>query len=144
MCGWPPACTSGFPRIAAAGGLPPRPAQSPRLLLQYVELRFGFGVEKQNARASASPPRSIIQRFTNFVPVLADSGENDSITAHSDPLQVVELSARYNVKAAPHLRKMIQNGQVPIGLHSKTQHMRHRAKPPVKFLVGIVNRGAAI
>jgi len=120
------------------------PRQSRGLLYQYVELRFGFSVEKQNARASASPPRSIIQSFTNLVPFLADSGENDSITAHSDPLQVVELSTRYNVKAASPLRKMIQDGQVPIGLHGKTQSVWHRAKSSVKFLIGIINRGAAV
>ncbi len=119
-------------------------SQSCGLLHQYVELRFGFSVEKQNARASASPPRSIIQSFTNFVPFLADSGKNDSITAHSDPLQVVELSTRYNVKAASPLRKMIQDGQVRIGLHGKTQSVWHGAKSSVKFLIGIINRGAAV
>ena len=39
---------------------------------------------------------------------------------------------------------MIQDGQVPIGLYGKTQHVRQRAKPSVKFLISITNCGAAI
>ena len=74
--------------------------QSRRLLHQDVEFRFGFGVEKQNSRVCAWPTSSIVQRFTNLVPVLADSGENDALAAHADALQVVEFPARYNVKTA--------------------------------------------
>src|ERR1700674_2718660 len=76
------------------------PGQSRSLLHQDVELRFGFGVEKQNSRASASPASSIVQCFANLVAVLANSGENDALAAHADALQVVEFPARYNVKTA--------------------------------------------
>ena len=74
--------------------------QSRRLLYQNVEFRFGFSVEKQNSRVSSSAASLIVQSFTNFVSVLADSGENDALAAHADALQVVELPARYNVKTA--------------------------------------------
>src|SRR5229473_6433235 len=87
---------------------------------------------------------SIIQRFTNFVPVLADSGENDALAAHADALQVVEFPAGYDVKTAAPLGKMIQDGQISVGLYRKTQSVRQRAKPPVQFLVGVINRSAAV
>src|SRR6266852_4060179 len=87
---------------------------------------------------------SIIQRFTNFVPVLPDSGENDALAAHADALQVVELPAGYNVKTASQLGKMIQDRQISVGLYRKTQSVRQRAKPLVQFLISIINRSAAI
>src|SRR5260370_23054483 len=90
--GIPPNCRRRWP--ASPSG------QSRRLFHQDVELRFGFGIEKQNSRASASPMRSIAKCFSNFVPVLADAGENDALPAHADALQVVEFAARYNVKTA--------------------------------------------
>ena len=74
--------------------------QSRRLLHQDIEFRLGFGIEKQNSRVPASPTSSIVQRFTNLVPILADAGENDALPAHADALQVAEFPARYNVKTA--------------------------------------------
>ena len=82
---------------------------SRRLLHQNVQLGLGFGVEKQDSRASAPPPDAIIQRFANFMAVLADSRENDALAAHADPLQVLKLPARYNVKTATELREMLEN-----------------------------------
>src|SRR5713226_2320062 len=57
------------------------------LFHQNIEFRFGFGVEKQYSLAYAARTGSIVQRFTNFVPILADSGENNAIAAHADALQ---------------------------------------------------------
>src|SRR5260370_16613311 len=39
---------------------------------------------------------------------------------------------------------MLQDGQIPVGLHGKTQSVRQRAKPFVQFLVGAINCSAAI
>ena len=78
------------------------------------------------------------------MPVLPDSRENDAISAHADALQVVEFPAGYNVKTASHLGKMIQDGQISVGLYRKTQSVRQRAKPAVEFGIGIINRSAAI
>src|SRR5258708_12524124 len=83
---------------------------------------------------------SIIQRFTNFVPVLPDSGENDAFAAHADALQVVQFPAGYNVKTAAPLGKMIQYRQISVGLYRKTQSVRQRTNPLVQFLVGVTNR----
>ena len=78
------------------------------------------------------------------MPVLANAGENNAITAHADALQVMEFSTGYNVETAALLGKMIQNGKVSVGLYGKTQGVGQLAKPSVKFLIGIIDCGAAV
>src|SRR4029077_5136208 len=75
-----------------------------RFLNQNVEFRLRLSVEKKYSRAFASPAPSIIQRFANFIPVLADSRENDAISSHADALQVVQLTTGHDVKTASLLR----------------------------------------
>src|SRR5260370_13167609 len=52
---------------------------------------------------------------------------------------MVQLPTRHNVKAASHPGKMLQDGQIPVGLYGKTQGVRQRAKALVQFLVGTFN-----
>src|SRR5262249_59040435 len=73
---------------------------------ENVEFRLGFHVEQQDPLA---PRRSISQGLANLVAILADTGEDDAITAHTDALQVMQLPARNNVKAATQLRQPVQN-----------------------------------
>ena len=65
MCGWPPAITSGFTRMAAGARRRCRDAS----LAKSVQLRFRFDVEQTDARA---------QGFANFFARFADAGKNDA------------------------------------------------------------------
>src|SRR6266436_6520853 len=115
-----------------------------RLFHQNVELRFGFGVEEQNARTPASPADSIVQGFANFMPVLADSGKNDALATHPDAMQVMEFSAGHNVKTAAPPGKVIQNGKISVGLYGKTQSVGQRTKTLVEFFVGIIDGSTTV
>ena len=44
------------------------------------------------------------------MPFFANTGKNDAISAYADTPQVIEFAAGNNVKTAPHLSQMIQNG----------------------------------
>jgi hypothetical protein len=83
--------------------LSPALNQARRFFHENLELRLRFSIEQQDACAPSSPGHPIIERFPDFITILANTGKNDAVPAHSDALQVFEFPARDNVKTTAQL-----------------------------------------
>ena len=89
MCGWPPACTSGFTRIETEGHDATASHIARRFFQQNFQLRFRLDVEKQNP-AALSPPRPaprgdwIAQCLAHLLARLPNARKNDPIATHAD------------------------------------------------------------
>src|SRR5882724_11332878 len=58
--------------------------------------------------------------------------------------QMFELAAGHNVKPAPHLREMTQNGKVSVGFDGETYCVRNLPEAAVELAVSIRDRRAAV
>ena len=143
MCGWPPASTSGFTRMAAAGRVAPAGHKACGFAQQNFQFRAGFDVEHQDA-AVPRGFRRIAQRFADFLPRFPHAGKNDAIAGNSDAAQPVEFAARDDVETAAQPRQNFQHGKIRVRLHCIAQRVRQRTKGSVKSSIGRLDARATV
>src|SRR5208282_521174 len=95
---------------------------------QDVEFRFGLDIEKENSLAARLAPSSpsctrgqrILQRRANLLARFANARKHNPLTAYAEMAQMFQLAAGNDIKPASQLCKILQDRQISVGLHGKT------------------------
>src|SRR5690242_15718192 len=116
---------------------------------QDFQLRFRFHVEEKDAavrtlRGAPIGSSRVVQGFADFLARLPHAGKHDPIAAHAEMAQMFQLAARNNIESAPALVQIIQEGEIAIRFHGKTNRVRSFSEPLIEFYVCLADRRSAI
>ena len=104
-----------------------------RLLDQYLQLRCGFHVEKENSHWVATNP--VFERVANLVACFSHARKHDRPAAHADFPQPRDLAARTPHQTCFPLAPGAAAPRDSIRLHRVAQRMRDAMKRAIEVLI---------
>src|SRR5580765_1660053 len=86
----------------------------------------------------------IAKRLPHLLARFAYARKHDALPMYPNPLQMLQLAARNNIKPATKASEIFQNRQIAVRFHSKAKRMRQGRKASVKLTINIANSRLAI
>ena len=149
MCGWPPACTSGFTRIETPGRAPPRPtvreASSSRTSSSASDSMLNSRIPRRSRRGCSCDLRStdtaarrgFLRASCRRRKTRCDRRERRSFAVFP-----TRRPKRCRNRSRP--SRMFQNRKITVRLHRETERMRQRTQAAMQFRLRVVDRRAAV